>query len=68
MASAEHPNAIPSDSPEAQSYNRIRRWLGVVDFAVGFALLIVLLATGWSRDLRDLAIGKSQNYSLSLFF
>lgn len=65
---AEHPNAIPSDSPEAQRYNRIRRWLGVVDFAVGFALLIVLLATGWSRDLRDLAIGKSQNYSLSLFF
>jgi STE24 endopeptidase len=67
MVPAEHPSAIPSDSPEAQRYNRIRRWLGVVDFAVGFALLIVLLATGWSRALRDLAIGTSQNYSLSLF-
>jgi STE24 endopeptidase len=67
MVPAEHPSAIPSDSPEAQRYNRIRRWLGVVDFAVGFALLVVLLATGWSRVLRDLAIGKSQNYSLSLF-
>jgi STE24 endopeptidase len=67
MVPAEHPSSIPSDSPEAQRYNRIRRWLGVVDFVVGFALLVVLLATGWSRILRDLAIGKSQNYSFSLF-
>jgi STE24 endopeptidase len=67
MAAAENSNLAPPDSPEARRYNRIQRWLGVLDFAVGFVLLIVLLATGWTRVLRDLAIGKSQNYSLSLF-
>jgi len=67
MAVAENSNLAPPDSPEARRYNRIQRWLGVLDFAVGFVLLIVLLATGWTRVLRDLAIGKSQNYSLSLF-
>ena len=47
---------IQADSPEAQRYNRIRRWLGVADFAVGFAFLIVLLVTGWSGWLRDLRL------------
>ena len=56
------------DSPEARRYNRIRRWLGVTDFVVGFAFLILLLATGWSAWLRDLAYRVGfQNYSLSLF-
>lgn len=56
------------DSPEARRYNRIRRWLGITDFAVGFVFLLVLLATRWSDSLRDLAyrIG-FQNYSFSLF-
>ncbi|HEX4786061.1 MAG TPA: M48 family metallopeptidase [Candidatus Sulfotelmatobacter sp.] len=65
---ADESNAVPSDSPEARRYNRIRRWLGVTDFVVGFVFLILLLVTGWSAWLRDLAyrIG-FQNYSLSLF-
>src|SRR5947209_2165505 len=57
-----------TDSPEARRYNRIRRWLGVTDFAVGFVFLIVLLPTHWSNALRDLAYSWGrQNYSLSLF-
>jgi STE24 endopeptidase len=61
-------NPVQSDSPEARRYNRIRRWLGVADFVVGFVFLIVLLVTGWSGWLRDLAYRLGvQNYSLSLF-
>lgn len=57
-----------ADSPEARRYNRIKRWLGITDFVVGFVFLLVLLATRWSDSLRDLAyrIG-FQNYSFSLF-
>lgn len=56
------------DSPEARHYNRIQRWLSVADFAIGAALLIVLLAAGWTNQLRDLALRRgSQNYTLSLF-
>ena len=59
---------IPADSPDARRYNRIRRWLGIADFVVGFAFLVVLLATGWSGWLRDLAYRMGfQNYSLSVF-
>jgi len=65
---ADDATAVQADSPEALRYNRIRRWLGVADFMAGFTFLIVLLGTGWSGWLRDLAyrLG-SQNYSLSLF-
>ena len=56
------------DSPEAQRYNRIRRWLGIADFVVGFVFLLVLLITGWSGWLRDLAYRMGfQIYSLSVF-
>ena len=57
-----------ADSPEAHRYNRIKRWLGITDFVIGFIFLLVLLATRWSDSLRDLAyrIG-FQNYSFSLF-
>jgi len=62
------PVAAQSDSPEARRYNRIRRWLGIADFAVGFVFLIVLLVTRWSDGMRDLAYrGGGQSYSLSLF-
>jgi STE24 endopeptidase len=65
---ADDPNPVQVDSPEARRYNRIRRWLGIADFAVGFAFLIVLLLTGWSGWLRDMAYRLGfQNYSLSLF-
>ena len=59
---------VLADSPESRRYNRIKRWLGVADFAIGFALLVVLLATGWTGTLRDLAErGASQNYSFAVF-
>lgn len=60
--------ASAGDSPEARRYNRIRRWLGFADFAIGAALLIVLLATGWTNWLRDLALRRGfQNYTLAVF-
>ena len=56
------------DSPEARRYNRIQRWLGIADFAIGTAFLIVLLVTGWTGWLRDLAYRRGfQNYTLSVF-
>jgi STE24 endopeptidase len=59
--------AVQADSPEAQRYNRTRRWLSIADFIVGFAFLIILLVTGWSGWLRDLAYSRFQNYSLAVF-
>jgi STE24 endopeptidase len=57
-----------ADSPEARRYNRIQRWLGIADFAIGSAFLIVLLVTGWTGWLRDLAYRRGfQNYTLSVF-
>ena len=65
---ATEPIPAQGDSPEARRYNRIRRWLGITDFAVGFVFLVVLLATRWSDSLRDLAYRMGfQNYTLSLF-
>lgn len=59
--------SIP-DSPEARRYNRIRRWLGMADFAVASAFLVLLLATGWTNWLRDLALRRAfQNYTLAVF-
>lgn len=65
---ADDPNPAQTDSPEALRYNRIRRWLGIADFAMGVAFLVVLLATGWSGWLRDVAYRLGfQNYTLSVF-
>jgi STE24 endopeptidase len=59
---------VLADSAESRRYNRIQRWLGVADFAIGFGLLVALLASGWTRTLRDLAErGASQNYSHAVF-
>ncbi len=59
---------VPADTAESRRYNRIKRWMGVGDFALGLGLLIVLLATGWTGTLRDLAYrGASQNYTLAVF-
>ena len=68
MATAEL-TPVLADSPESRRYNRIKRWVGVADFAIGFALLIVAPpATGWTGTLRDLAErGASQNYSFAVF-
>ncbi len=65
---ADDPVQPQTDSPEARRYNRLRRWLGIADFAVGLVFLIVLLATGWTGWLRDLAYRWGfQNYSFSVF-
>lgn len=58
-----------SDSPEARRYNRIHRRLGIADAALGLAMLTVLLATGWTKDLRDWAHSLApSNYVLALFY
>jgi STE24 endopeptidase len=68
MALAESTSSKSSDSPEARRYNRIQRWLGIADFVVGTAFLVVLLVTGWSGWLRDLALRRGfQNYTLAVF-
>jgi STE24 endopeptidase len=59
--------AVPADSPEARRYNRIHRWLEISDFLLGLALLILLLATGWTGGLRDIAYrGAGQHYVLAV--
>jgi STE24 endopeptidase len=67
MSSAAAILATPTDSPEARRYNRIRRWLGIADFLLGLALLVALLATGWSGSLRDFALrGAFEEYTLAV--
>ena len=56
------------DSPEVRKYNHIRRWLGVCEFLLALAVLVVLLMTGWTGWLRDLALqGAFQSYTLAVF-
>ena len=67
MTFAENSTSTP-DSPEARRYNRIRRWLGIADFVIGAAFMVVLLVTGWSGWLRDVALRRGfQNYTLAVF-
>jgi STE24 endopeptidase len=68
MMSFAETSPAPSDSPEARRYNRIHRWLGVADFILGLGLLIVVLLTGWTGILRDIAYRAAfQNYALAVF-
>jgi STE24 endopeptidase len=63
-------NAVSTgdDSPEARRYNHIRRMLAVTDFVVGLVFLLLLLLTGWTGWLRDLALRHSfQSYALAIF-
>ncbi len=65
---ADEPVSAQADSPEARRYNRVRRWLGIADFIVGLAFLVILLVTRWSDSLRDLAYRWGfQGYAFSLF-
>lgn len=48
------------DTAEARRYNQLKRWLGFADLAVGFVFLLVLLLTGWSARLRDVALGPGE--------
>src|SRR5437764_11039878 len=67
MTSVVTVTTVPTDSPEARRYNRIKRWLGITDFVLGLILLLALLVTGWSGTLRDLAYsGGFQNYTLAV--
>jgi STE24 endopeptidase len=68
MNTVAQPPAVLVDSPESRRYNRIKRWLGIADFGIGLGLLIVLLTTGWTGALRDIAYrSASQNYSYAVF-
>jgi STE24 endopeptidase len=68
MTFASTPTLPADDSPEARRYNRIHRWLSVADFVIGSAFLIILLLTGWSGWLRDLALRRGfQNFTLAVF-
>ncbi len=67
MTFVENSSSTP-DSPEVRRYNRIHRWLGIADFVIGSAFLVILLVTGWTGWLRDLALRRGfQNYTLAVF-
>jgi STE24 endopeptidase len=67
MSSTPVPPTAAADSPESRRYNSIHRWLGIADSVLGFALLVVLLATGWTRGLRDIAYRATfQHYALAV--
>jgi STE24 endopeptidase len=58
-----------ADAPEARQYNRAQRWVEIGDLALSFGFLIVLLATGWTNSLRDLAVRLAgDHYAAQLFF
>lgn len=57
------------DTPEARQYSRIHRWISISDTTLGIAFLVVLLAAGWTRTLRDLSFRFAHDhYTLALFF
>jgi len=56
------------DPPGAREYNRIQRWLELADLALGLGLLIVLLATGWTYKLSNVASRIFERYTLQLLF
>jgi STE24 endopeptidase len=59
---------VALDTPEAKRYNRVKRWLGMADSVLGLAMLVVLVSTGWSGTLRDIAYRFAfQNYTLAVF-
>src|SRR5690348_12005526 len=59
----------PAEQENARRYNRIRRRLSLIETAIGLGVLVVLIATGWSATLRDVAYrGAGERYSLALFF
>jgi STE24 endopeptidase len=61
-----HGVRIPGD--EARIYHRLLRRIGLADVALGLALMGVLLAAGWTSDLRNLAVRSAgDHYSRALF-
>ena len=67
--SASDTTVLRPDSPEAQHYNRTRRWLEIGDLGLSFGFLAVLLAPGWTNTLRDWAVRMAgDHYVLQLFY
>lgn len=63
------PAGLSEDTPEARQYSRIHRWISIGDTALGIAFLVALLATGWTRTLRDVSFRFAHDhYTLALFF
>src|SRR5690242_14333296 len=57
------------DTPEAREYNRAKRWVEIGDLGISVTFLVLLLVTGWTNSLRDLAIRISpEHYVIQLFF
>lgn len=63
------------DTPEARRYNRIKRYVGIADFALGLAFLLVLLLAHtrggfrWTESMRDYAYTAArQHYSVAVFY
>jgi STE24 endopeptidase len=57
-----------ADSPDARRYNRLSRRLSLAESGLGLLVMALLLATGWTRLLRDLAFRAiGENYLLALF-
>src|SRR5262249_30730292 len=57
------------DTPEARQYNRSKRRLEIADLVLGFGFRILLLGTGWTNWLRDLAVRVGgDHYSIQHFF
>ena len=50
------PNHAGARTEKASAYHRLKRRLAVAEYCLGFLYLLALLATGWTFDLRDLAI------------
>jgi len=49
------PNSQNNQQTLAKRYHRLKRSLSLAEFAVSVAVLIVLLASGWTHSLRDWA-------------
>jgi len=58
--------AFMPDTPEVRGYHRLGRLLGVVSSGVDVATLLVLLLTGLTLGIRDLAERWTTHYSLAL--
>jgi Zn-dependent protease with chaperone function len=58
--------AKPADNEQARRYHRARRRLSLAGWLVGTGLLVALLLTGWTRDLRDAAYVVSARAPLAL--